>query len=272
MKLIYDVGAHQGEDTDFYLKKGFRVVAVEANPNLAQGIRERFGDAVASKRLIVVQSAVAERDGEIEFFLNTSTVWGTIHESWADRNAKLGAASIKTKVQALRFEQILRSHGVPYYLKVDIEGADMLCVRALKHFEQRPTFISIESNKTSWRELVAEFDEMERLGYKRFKVVDQSKIQTQCEPLVAREGISAHHRFAEGSTGLFGSELDGPWISARRAKWHYAFIFLQYRFFGDNAIGEKWARRLPWRIARHLIPNWYDTHAVHSSIIASLPS
>jgi hypothetical protein len=28
--LIFDVGFHRGEDTDFYLKKGFRVVAVEA--------------------------------------------------------------------------------------------------------------------------------------------------------------------------------------------------------------------------------------------------
>lgn len=32
--LIYDVGLHRGEDTDFYLKKGFHVVALEANPEL----------------------------------------------------------------------------------------------------------------------------------------------------------------------------------------------------------------------------------------------
>jgi hypothetical protein len=30
--LIYDVGLHLGEDSEFYLKKGFNVVAVEANP------------------------------------------------------------------------------------------------------------------------------------------------------------------------------------------------------------------------------------------------
>ena len=30
--LIYDVGFHQGEDTAYYLKKGFRVVAFEAHP------------------------------------------------------------------------------------------------------------------------------------------------------------------------------------------------------------------------------------------------
>jgi hypothetical protein len=33
--LIYDVGFHHGEDTAFYLKKGFRVAAFEAHPRLA---------------------------------------------------------------------------------------------------------------------------------------------------------------------------------------------------------------------------------------------
>src|SRR5260221_7698885 len=34
-RVIYDVGAHRGEDAAFYLQKGFAVVAVEANPLLA---------------------------------------------------------------------------------------------------------------------------------------------------------------------------------------------------------------------------------------------
>lgn len=39
---------HIGADTDFYLRKGFRVVAVEANPDLAARCQHRFrseGDA-----------------------------------------------------------------------------------------------------------------------------------------------------------------------------------------------------------------------------------
>jgi hypothetical protein len=35
--LIYDFGMHDGADTDYYLRKGFRVVAVEADPLLARG-------------------------------------------------------------------------------------------------------------------------------------------------------------------------------------------------------------------------------------------
>ena len=40
--LIFDVGLHKGEDTDFYLKKGFSVVAFEADPDLVAACQERF--------------------------------------------------------------------------------------------------------------------------------------------------------------------------------------------------------------------------------------
>src|SRR5258705_4089288 len=43
-QLIYDVGAHEGQDTAFYLKKGFKVVAIEASPQLSAKLSEKFSD------------------------------------------------------------------------------------------------------------------------------------------------------------------------------------------------------------------------------------
>lgn len=40
--LIYDVGFNRGEDTAYYLRKGYRVVAFEANPDLVQEGAARF--------------------------------------------------------------------------------------------------------------------------------------------------------------------------------------------------------------------------------------
>ena len=33
-KLIYDIGLHRGEDTAYYVARGFNVIAIEANPDL----------------------------------------------------------------------------------------------------------------------------------------------------------------------------------------------------------------------------------------------
>ncbi len=39
--LIFDLGMHTALDTKFYLDKGFRVVAVEANPRMVESAREQ---------------------------------------------------------------------------------------------------------------------------------------------------------------------------------------------------------------------------------------
>ena len=44
--LIYDVGMHRGEDTQFYLRKGFRVVAFEANPENVSFCRNKFRESI----------------------------------------------------------------------------------------------------------------------------------------------------------------------------------------------------------------------------------
>jgi hypothetical protein len=38
----YQGRVHQGRDTEFYMRKGFRVVAIEANPFLVENLRDRF--------------------------------------------------------------------------------------------------------------------------------------------------------------------------------------------------------------------------------------
>src|SRR5438445_710549 len=68
--LVVDLGAHRGHDTDFYLEKGFRVVAVEADPTLVGELRRRFAPAIAAGRLHVVPYGIHEREGAFAFYQN----------------------------------------------------------------------------------------------------------------------------------------------------------------------------------------------------------
>ena len=45
-KMIFDIGMHIGRDTNFYLQKGFKVVAVESSPVLAKQSEERCRDYI----------------------------------------------------------------------------------------------------------------------------------------------------------------------------------------------------------------------------------
>jgi FkbM family methyltransferase len=258
--LVYDIGGHTGQDSDFYLKLGYRVVAVEASPDMAARLHDRFRDEVTQGRMVIVNKAIAEQPGEITFYVNRKVSdWSTANPAWAERNRALGAESEEITVEAVPLAEIMREHGCPWYIKIDIEGADMLCVRQLAQASQRPEYLSIESNKVSWAGLVEEFDELTRLGYTRFQVVDQKKHPSGM--FRTRDGAEVDYRFILGSSGPFGEYLDGPWLTREQALRRYRWIFLCYRLFGDNTLLERVLPRIP--LARRLmrLVSWYDTHA-----------
>jgi FkbM family methyltransferase len=260
--LIYDVGGHTGQDTAYYLKKGFRVVTVEANPDLYKLLaEEKFAAEVKSGQLTVVGYAIAKQTGTVDFYVNKKlSIWGTIDPNWAKRNAEMGAESVKITVPSRTFEDILAENGMPYYLKIDIEGADLFCVEALQNTPSVPTYLSIESDKISWDGLMHELDLLESLGYKKYKIINQKYITSLQLPRPAREGKDVDHVFPHGATGPFGRELPGRWLSKAEAVEEYRKIFVTYRRFGDNTLGGRIIRYLPL-IKTWLKPGWYDTHA-----------
>ena len=260
--LIYDVGLHKGEDSEFYLKKGFRVVAIDAMASLCDFARHRLKSYLDSCQLSVLNAAIAQNDGPVTFYENVRSVWGTTSPEWVRRNQIVHQAPSKpTIVKGVRFAGVMRQFGVPYYLKIDIEGADLLCVEALREFTSRPRYVSLESNMASWMALQAEFNLLRELGYTRFKVIRQDDVRHQVCPLPATEGRYVDHQFAYGSTGLFGEEAPGQWLSETEALERYRRIFRRYRMFGNYSV----LRRLP--MGRRLIhilrltPGWHDTHA-----------
>jgi FkbM family methyltransferase len=268
LDLIFDVGAHKGEDTDFYLKLGYRVVAVEANPALSDELKQRFREAIADGRLMLVDKAIGETAGSTSFFVNQKeSVWGTTDPKWAARNRTLGADSEQITVDCVRFADLIGEYGCPHYLKIDVEGVDMLCVEALNTASCRPKFISLESTKTSWSDLLKEFKTFESLGYTKFKVVREGRHKSG--HFTARDGREFRYAFDIDASGPFGEDLDGPWLSRRRAILRYVPIFLLYKTIGDNT----WLARHLGRIPRvgdalNVIVGWYDTHAMKGDVPA----
>jgi FkbM family methyltransferase len=276
--LIFDVGLHKGEDSEFYLKKGFNVVAIEALPHLCSFARTRLKRYIDSGQLTILNVAIADKTGPITFYMNNKeSMWGTTSPEWVKRNARFGADSSEIKVDGILFNSILDKFGVPYYLKIDIEGADLLCLKALRDVQSKPKYVSIESTKTSWNDLRAEFSLFEALGYSRFKLVQQADVERQTCPFPAKEGLYIDHRFEADSSGLFGEEAPGNWVSKKEALKMYRRIFLGYKLFGDAGSLVKFKphlRKLPFSedlakamlfpsLSNPLFPGWFDTHATY---------
>ena len=140
--LIFDIGMFDGSDSRYFLDEGYRVVAVEANPELAEKARQEFQDHIAGGRLSVLNFALADEPGEIELVLcgddlGASSIFG---DKIAHRNPS-GTCTVPT----ITFSQLVDRFGVPDYVKVDIEGADRHCILAMGR-DTRPRYLSFEAD------------------------------------------------------------------------------------------------------------------------------
>ena len=131
-RLIYDVGMHNGDDTAYYLWRGFRVVAIEPNPGLVATAAERFRREIEADELKVLNVGVAAEGGELPFWVClTDSRLSSLYRGDASLDDRYPVEEIR--VPCRTFRSILDDFGVPFYLKVDIQGNDSLCVEALDH-------------------------------------------------------------------------------------------------------------------------------------------
>lgn len=266
--LVYDVGAHKGEDSAYYLAKGYRVVAFEANAELVRGCEERFASEIADGRLTLVEGAISDAEAPfVRFYRHPLSTWGTTSDEMVERNLMV-AASEAVDVPAVRFAGKLRETGMPSFMKIDIEGSDMLCLQALLEFDRRPQSVSIESHKTDFAHVEAELELLARLGYDRFAVVQQGDVAGRTVRTSRLDGSPLTFRFEEDSSGPFGADV-GPWLERTAALRRYKRVFLAYRLIGARSRlrATRVGRRLHGIALRRLkrpLPGWYDTHAARS--------
>ena len=186
--LIFDVGCHNGNDTSYYLSRGFRVVAVEAHPQYCSAMYQRFPEAIAAGRLYVLNFAIAERPGLCTLLESQAeSQWNTVVPEIA---AQKSGDFREIIVPALTFNCVFERFNTPYYLKVDIEGSE---INVFRYLVDRPQYISFEVN--------SDFSSILRilrdLGYTRYKLVNQRLI----------------HLEAYASSGPFGEDAAGRWVN-----------------------------------------------------------
>jgi FkbM family methyltransferase len=260
-QLIFDVGMHRGRDTEFYLKKGFKVVAIEANPQLVKSCQERFQNYINAGKLVIYDHAIAEQAGEIEFYINDQhDDWGTISREFAQRNEKIGTSNSTTKVKCSPLRQILEQFPTPYYIKIDIEGADILCLKDLAYVPQKPRYVSIEAGLNCFDETFTELSLLWNLGYRQFKIVNQALNQLVKCPQPAVEGLYVDYQFDGNCSGPFGEEAPGEWQGIEETLMQYRKILWESKYFGANG---KFYRTLLHKLYNVVSGpvGWYDFHA-----------
>lgn len=134
--LAYDIGAHVGDRVSSFRRLGARVVAVEPQPALVFILRLIF----AFDRNVTIESAALGRKiGNIELKLNPpNPTIATASKEFVE--AARGAPGwedqrwTKTKIVPMRtLDDLIARHGLPRFVKIDVEGFEDEVLAGLTH-------------------------------------------------------------------------------------------------------------------------------------------
>ena len=262
--LVFDVGVNNGEDTAHYLRRGFRVVGVDANPAMVACCERRFEREIRDGRLILLNAGLAPEEGVATFFVSEGNggVWSSLDPALASRG---DLATHSVAVQARSLSGLVQEYGVPFYLKVDIEGAEHVCLRHIDPSDA-PAYVSFEASEGRLEDLFL----LAHAGYTRFKLIDQLTFRQVMPPRLHSGGLAAvtltrlakeqlrrvpglaravrllrrertaapGARSSSMSSGPMAEETDGPWRSVEEVA--YAWLY---------------------HVRETITSNWYDVHA-----------
>jgi FkbM family methyltransferase len=123
--LAFDIGAHVGDRIASFRRLGAAVVALEPQLGAMRALRLIHGRDPAT---ILLQAVAGDDEGELTLYVNsTNPTVSTVSDAFI-RAAK-GAGGWEgqlwdtaVQVPCLTLDQLIREHGRPAFIKIDVEG------------------------------------------------------------------------------------------------------------------------------------------------------
>jgi FkbM family methyltransferase len=252
--LVYDIGGYDGSDTGHYLSLGYKVLCIEAQPDQAARIAERFKD---HNGVTVLNVAVGPKAGTMPFYVHP---YGEL----SSFDARKG--SVKTEVLVRTLADIVSEYGIPHFMKVDIEGADRFAVLPLTK-EMAPPYLSFEAGKRDLDLIL----HAHSIGYTRFNLIRQDNQSSVKIPILSvlwtarqkfRLWLRRQPRLHAIALAIRSSEAIGP-VKVRRLPTSGPAPMERHDGWRDiNAMVRDWSSL----VASGMIETaWYDVHAIHGS-------
>ncbi len=134
--LAFDIGAHAGNRTGTLLSLGCRVVAVEPQPDFARLLRSMFG---GRSDVHLEEVAVSDAAGQAELSISErAPTVTTLVPAWREARAPEPEFdwvrwNRRLEVETTTLDLLIARHGIPSFIKIDVEGSEPSVLRGLSH-------------------------------------------------------------------------------------------------------------------------------------------
>ena len=166
--LVFDIGAHVGDRIASFRRLGCRVIAVEPQPGLVKTLKLLYG---RSADVTIEATAVGRNTGTIDLMINADNpTVSTASRQFVDaaRDARGWQEQRWTKsisVPVTTLDALIARHGVPAFIKIDVEGFE---AEALAGLTQPVNALSFEFTTIQRDVALACVERCLALGFTRF--------------------------------------------------------------------------------------------------------
>jgi FkbM family methyltransferase len=131
--VCFDVGANVGNRTKIFVRLSSKVIAVEPQKRCARVLATLQG---RWSNLRVISKALGPSEGETDMFLSRSHFLSSLSRDWietAKRSNRFGGDvwNQKRRVPITTLDQLISEHGLPSFVKIDVEGFEYEVIRGL---------------------------------------------------------------------------------------------------------------------------------------------
>lgn len=134
--LVFDIGAHLGDRTGSFLRLGASVVALEPQPRIFRALRLIHGRSAGAT---LVAAAAGAKPGALTLYLNPQNpTVATLEPGFIA--AATGAPGwdgqvwdSRATVPVTTLDALIARHGMPDFVKIDVEGHEPAVLDGLSH-------------------------------------------------------------------------------------------------------------------------------------------
>jgi FkbM family methyltransferase len=147
--VAFDIGANKGNKVKAFLKMGYQVIALEPEKKSIETLQFRYSK---NKRVTIVAKGVSDKEGTMELHITDArSGLNTFSDKWikslSNKNENRWNRSDKFKdsyeVSLTTVDSLMDEYGVPYFIKIDVEGFELNVIKGIKRL---PNYLSFELN------------------------------------------------------------------------------------------------------------------------------
>ena len=141
-KLIFDLGANLGDKSHIFLKFSNKIILYEPEENLFERLKFRFRK---NNEVVINNLLISDLVGDVAFnSVVGNEAYSSIIKNYKDNFNHLKKSLVIKKIKkSSTLNSEIEKFGIPYYIKIDCEGAENLILKNLKYNIE---VISFEAN------------------------------------------------------------------------------------------------------------------------------